>query len=78
MLDSEVEKIKQSLRPIHTEADYDRTVKIMNALLEVAGDDDDHPLSTLLELTSDLVSRYEHEHHPINVARPKIREKSES
>jgi HTH-type transcriptional regulator / antitoxin HigA len=53
------------LRPIHTEADYDRTVKMMNALLDVAGDDEDHPLSSLLELTSDLVSRYEQERHPI-------------
>ena len=59
------------LRPIHTEADYDRTVKMMNALLDEAGDDEDHPLSSLLELTSDLVSRYEQEHHPIEAADPK-------
>ena len=26
---------------IHTEADYDRTVKMMNALLAVAGNDED-------------------------------------
>ncbi len=56
------------LRPIHTEADYDRTVKMMNALLDVTGDDEDHPLSGLLDLTSDLVSRYEQEHHPIEAA----------
>ena len=71
MLDSEIEIIKQSLRPIHTEADYDRTVKMMNALLDVTGDDEDHPLSGLLDLTSDLVSRYEQEHHPIEAADPK-------
>lgn len=63
MLDVEVKKIKQSLRPIHTEADYDRTVKMMNALLDVTGDDEDHPLSSLLELTSDLVSCYEQKHN---------------
>ncbi len=71
MLDSEVSKIKESLRPIHTEADYDRNVKMMNALLDVTGDDEDHPLSGLLDLTSDLVSRYEQEHHPIEAAEPK-------
>ena len=43
----------------------------MNALLEVAGDDEDHPLSSLVELTSDLVTRYEQEHHPIEAAEPK-------
>ena len=59
------------LRPVHTEADYDRTVKMMNALLDVTGDDEDHPLSGLLDLTSDLVSRYEQEHHPIEAADPK-------
>ena len=59
------------LRPIHSEADYDRMVVMMNALLDVAGDDEDHPLSTLLELAADLVSRYEQEHHPIEVANPK-------
>ena len=71
MLDSEIKQIKESLQPIHSEADYERTVKTMNALLDVAGDDEDHPLSSLLELTSDLVSRYEQEHHPIEAADPK-------
>ncbi len=65
MLDPEVNKIKDCLRPIHTEADYDSTVKMMNALLDVAGDDEDHPLSSLLNLTSDSVSSYEQEHHRI-------------
>ena len=71
MLDPELRQIADSLRLINTEADYDRTVKIMNALLDVAGDDENHPLSSLLELTSDLVSRYEQEHHPIEAADPK-------
>ena len=59
------------LRPIHNEADYDRTVNMMNALLDEAGDDEDHPLSGLLDMTSDLVSRFEQEHHPIEAADPK-------
>ena len=53
------------LRPIHTKADYDRTVKMMNALLDVAGDDEDHPLSSLLDLVADLVSGYEQVHYSI-------------
>lgn len=59
------------LRPIHNEAEYDRMVGLMNALLNVAGDDDEHPLSSLLELAGDLVSRYEQEHHAIEAASPK-------
>ena len=59
------------LRPIHSEADYDRMVAMMNALLDVAGDEEDHPLSSLLELAADLVSRYEQQHHAIKAANPK-------
>ncbi len=59
------------LRPINNEAAYDRMVALMNALLEVAGDDEEHPLSGLLDLASDLVSRYEQEHHAIPAAAPK-------
>ena len=59
------------LRPVHNEADYDRMLAMMNALLDVAGDDENHPLSSLLELAADLVSRYEQEHHPIEAAEPK-------
>lgn len=59
------------LLPICSEADYDRMVAMMNALLDVAEDDEDHPLSSLLELAADLVSRHEQEHHPIKAANPK-------
>lgn len=59
------------LRPIQNEQEYDRMVKLMNALLDVAGDDEDHPLSSLLDLAADLVSRYEQEQHPIEPASPK-------
>ena len=59
------------LLPIHSEADFDRMVTMMNALLDVAGDDEDHPLTSLLELAAELVSSYEQEHHPIEAAEPK-------
>ena len=59
------------LHPIQSEAEYNRRVVMMNALLDVAGDDEDHPLSSLLELAADLVSRYEQQHHAIEAANPK-------
>jgi len=59
------------LQPIHDEPGYDRMVTLMNALLDVTGDDEDHALSGLLELVGDLVSRYEREHYPIEPASPK-------
>ena len=36
------------LHPIQSEAEYNRRVVMMNALLDVAGDDEDHPLFSLL------------------------------
>lgn len=59
------------LRPIHTGDDYDRMVALMNSLLDATGDDEEHPLSGLLDLVGDLVSKYEQEHYPIESAEPK-------
>jgi HTH-type transcriptional regulator/antitoxin HigA len=43
----------------------------MQSLLDAAGDDEAHPLSSLLELAGDMVSRYEQEHHAIEPASPR-------
>jgi HTH-type transcriptional regulator/antitoxin HigA len=58
------------LRPIRTDADYDRMVSLMNAILATVGEDEDHPLSGFLDLVSDLVFLYEREHFPIPSADP--------
>ena len=59
------------LRPIQNEAEYDRTVVLMNALLDAAGDDEDHALAGLLDLVSNLVEKYEQEHYAIEPSEPK-------
>lgn len=59
------------LRPIHDDEDYIRMVALMNSLLDATGDNEDHPLSGLLDLVGDIVSRYEQEHHAIEPAEPK-------
>ena len=58
------------LRPIQTEADFDRLSALMNTLLDDVGDDEEHPLSGLLELITDLIYRYEQTHHSIEAAAP--------
>jgi HTH-type transcriptional regulator/antitoxin HigA len=62
---------KARLRPIHDEESYDRMVALMNSLLDVAGDDEDHPLSGLLDRVGDMVSKYEQEQYAIDQAYPK-------
>lgn len=59
------------LRPIHSEADYDHMVALMNSVLDAVGDDEEHALSGLLDLVSDLVEAYEEEHYAIEPAEPK-------
>lgn len=54
------------LRPIRTEEEYDRTVILMNALLDVIGDQDDHPLAGLLDLVSEMVEDFDEEHYAIS------------
>lgn len=59
------------LRPIHDEAGYDQMVALMNSLLDVVGDNEDHALSGLLELVGDVVSKYEREQFTIEPMPPK-------
>lgn len=59
------------LRPVYNEDEYDRMVILMNFLLDTVGDDEDHPLSGLLDWVGDLVSKYEQEHHAIDQVEPK-------
>jgi HTH-type transcriptional regulator/antitoxin HigA len=59
------------LRPIQDEKRYERMTALMNSLLDAAGDDEDHPLSGLLDLVGDMVAKYEQEHHAIEPAAPK-------
>lgn len=59
------------LRPIHSKTDYKRMTLLMDALLDVVGDDEEHALSGLLELVSDLVGKYERENYAIEAAEPK-------
>lgn len=59
------------LRPIYDQAGYDQMTSLMNSLLDVVGDNEDHALSGLLELVGDLVSKFEREHYAIEPAPPK-------
>jgi HTH-type transcriptional regulator/antitoxin HigA len=59
------------LRPIRNDAEYERTVALMNSLLDIVGDDESHALSGLLDLVSELVEDYDAEHFAIEASEPK-------
>lgn len=46
-------------------------VSLMNSMLDAIGDDEDHPLSGLLNLIGDLISKYEQKHYAIEQAEPR-------
>lgn len=49
--------------PIRNERAYARMNELMQSLLQVVGDDEDHELADLLDIVSTLVSQYENAHH---------------
>ncbi|MFN8496811.1 MAG: hypothetical protein U0641_03065 [Anaerolineae bacterium] len=48
----------------HTEADYERLVSILDELIDIVGEDEMHPLASLMEIIGVLIERYEDEHVP--------------
>jgi HTH-type transcriptional regulator/antitoxin HigA len=48
----------------HSESDYQNLVNILDQLIEEVGEDESHPLASLMELVGVLVKKYEDEHVP--------------
>lgn len=59
------------LRPIRSEAEYDRMVAFMNSLLDLVGDNEEHPLAGLLELVGELVGDHDAGHYAIEASEPR-------
>ncbi|MGC5699928.1 transcriptional regulator [Pseudomonas sp. NFXW11] len=53
------------LRKPKSEADYDRLVQALDELLDLTGDNEEHPLNDLLEIIGDWIEAYDLEHRPI-------------
>ncbi len=45
----------------HTEADYQRLVALLDELVEEVGNDESHPLASLMEVAGLLIEKYEDE-----------------
>jgi HTH-type transcriptional regulator/antitoxin HigA len=53
-----------TLRVPHNEADYIELVASLDSLVDEVGEDESHPLASLMEIISVLIERYEDEHVP--------------
>jgi len=58
------------IRPIRDEEHHAQMVEVMNALLDVVGDDEEHELADLLDLMGQLVEDYESSRHGVPDAAP--------
>ena len=48
----------------HTVEEYQRLVTFLDALIDEVGEDETHPLASLMEVVGVLIERYEEEHVP--------------
>ena len=48
----------------HDESEYQRLVAILNNLIDVVGENEDHSLASMMEVIGVLIEKYEEEHLP--------------
>ena len=48
----------------HTEEEYERLATFLDSLIDEVGEDETHPLASLMEIVGVLIERYEEEHVP--------------
>jgi len=63
-----VERVWPSIAPMlfvpHKAEEYDQLVTLLDALVDLVGEDEKHPLASLMEIVGVLVEKYEDEHVP--------------
>ena len=48
----------------HSEKDYEELVSLLDSLIDEVGENEGHPLASLLEIVGVLIEKYEDEHVP--------------
>ena len=71
MITSEIQAAQDvwsSLSPVvfvpHAESEYQRLVTVLDDLIDMVGEDDNHPLASLMEVIGVLIEKYEDENVP--------------
>lgn len=57
-------QIKNIFSVPHTEAEYDNLVSMLDNLIDEVGENEDHPLSSLMESLGSLIETYENKNIP--------------
>lgn len=71
MLSNEIKKVvdiwptvSQFVFVPHSEQEYSRLVSILDTLIDEVGEDENHPLTSLMDLIGTVIEKYEAEHVP--------------
>lgn len=48
----------------HGESEYQQLVEMLDSLIDVVGENENHPLASLMEVIGVLIEKYEGEHVP--------------
>ncbi|MCX6058057.1 MAG: hypothetical protein NTW69_07905 [Chloroflexi bacterium] len=69
MLDAKIQKaaphwtvVSEFLYYPHNEIEYQKSVHLLDDLTDTAGEDENHPLASLMEILGLLIEKYEDEH----------------
>jgi HTH-type transcriptional regulator / antitoxin HigA len=64
----QVERLWPDFAPLlfvpHGDEEYQRLAALLDALIDRVGEDETHPLASLMEVVGTLIERYEDEHVP--------------
>jgi HTH-type transcriptional regulator/antitoxin HigA len=56
--------ISRAVRVPRTEADYKGLVELLDRITDEVGEDENHPLASLMDVLGVLIEKYEDEHVP--------------
>ncbi len=57
-------KLSDTVFVPHTEAQYNRLVEMLDAIVDEVGEDEAHPLASLMDVLSALIENYENANVP--------------
>jgi HTH-type transcriptional regulator/antitoxin HigA len=63
--------ISREVRVPRTKAEYERLVEFLDNVTDEVGEDENHPLASLMEVVGVLIEKYEDEHVPALISVPK-------
>lgn len=71
MIPADVQKVQRSWGDVarfmyvpHNEQEYQALVEFLDALIDIVGEDEKHPLASMMEIVGVLIEKYEDDHVP--------------